>query len=398
MVELPVVLITEILSRLPVKSLLRFLCVCKPWYSIIKDPHFIKLHLKHSLENLTNQTLIIRDSYLYSLDFPALSFVTRIDHPLESDGRGTELLGSSNGLLCLSNGDDEGVNGTIFYNPATRTHHQLPVSDIEFPDTAFCCDRTVYGFGYDHVTDDYKLVRVIQFMGDDEFDSEVKVYGLKSGSWRRIRDFPRGFYLTYKRAWGFYVNGCLHWVVTRNPEYDGTKLIVALDIGSEEYKIVPQPRYSDGEFHMNVGVLKGCLYVLCNYVSVKTELWVMEEYGVRNSWTMLFSILQDGIIGCFEYVRPLGRYGSRVLVEKDGKHLIWFDSETQTIENVEVRGLPPLLDAEMLVESLVPLECRGKVKPKMKKNKSKRKQKKSRDKRDDDDMSGFLSKGFKLKL
>ncbi|XP_074307550.1 F-box protein CPR1-like [Silene latifolia] len=402
MAELPMVLITEILSRLPVKSLVRFRCVSKPWNSLIKDPHFIKLHLKHSLLNHINQTLIIRDSYLHSLDFPALNSLTLIDHPLDSGGSGTELYGSSYGLLCISNGDYDGNDDTIFYNPATRRHHVVPASDIEFPpgDSFTCCDRTVYGFGYDHVNDDYKLVRAIQFMGDDEFDSEVKVYSLNSGSWRRIRDFPRQYYLTYKRAWGFYVNGCLHWVVTRKPESDGTKLIIAFDLGSEEYKIVSQPEYSDGEFHMNVGVLKGCLYVLCNYVGVKSEVWVMEEYGVQNSWTMLFSIVQGGIIGSFEYVRPLGRSkdGSRVLVEQDGKSLFWLDLKTLKVENVEVAGLPPVLDTEMMVESLVPLECsERKVKSIMKKLQRKQKKNKSKQKRDND-MKGFLTKGFKLKL
>ncbi|XP_074307572.1 F-box protein CPR1-like [Silene latifolia] len=403
MAELPMVLITEILVRLPVKYLVRFRCVSKPWDSLIKDPLFINLHLKHSLATHTNQTLIIRDSYLHSLDFPALSSVTLIDHPLESDGRGTELLGSCNGLLCLSNGDIDGIDDTIFYNPATRRHHVLPACDIEFPDNDdcfTCCDRTVYGFGYDHVNDDYKLVRVIQFTGDDEFDSEVKVYSLKSGSWGRIHDFPREYYLSYKRAWGNYVNGFLHWVVTRNPESDGTKLIIAFDLGSEEYKIVSQPEYSGGEFHMNVDVLKGCLCVLCNYVDVKTDVWVMEEYGVQNSWTKLFSIAQGDIIGIYEYVRPLAcsKEGSRVLVEQDGKSLFWFDLETQTIENVEIVGLPRLLDTEMMVESLVPLECsQRKVKPKVKKVQPKLKEKKSKQKRDDD-MNSFLSKGFKLKL
>ncbi|KAI3915855.1 hypothetical protein MKX01_026493, partial [Papaver californicum] len=40
----------EILSRLPVKSLMRFKCVCKRWKSIIhKDQFFIDLHLSRSI-------------------------------------------------------------------------------------------------------------------------------------------------------------------------------------------------------------------------------------------------------------------------------------------------------------------------------------------------------------
>ncbi|KAM3220315.1 putative F-box protein [Capsicum annuum] len=45
---LPEEIIDKILSRLPVKSLLRFKCVCKYWNSITIDPRFISLHYKLS--------------------------------------------------------------------------------------------------------------------------------------------------------------------------------------------------------------------------------------------------------------------------------------------------------------------------------------------------------------
>lgn len=42
---LPNHIICEILSWLPVKSLLRFKCVCKTWFNIIQDPEFITIHM-----------------------------------------------------------------------------------------------------------------------------------------------------------------------------------------------------------------------------------------------------------------------------------------------------------------------------------------------------------------
>lgn len=41
-------IVCDILSRLPVKSLLRFKCVYKRWYSLIRDPYFVDLHLIRS--------------------------------------------------------------------------------------------------------------------------------------------------------------------------------------------------------------------------------------------------------------------------------------------------------------------------------------------------------------
>ncbi|KAF7831445.1 putative F-box domain-containing protein [Senna tora] len=45
-VDLPSPITTNILLRLPIKSVLICKCVCKDWHTIISDPHFAKLHFK----------------------------------------------------------------------------------------------------------------------------------------------------------------------------------------------------------------------------------------------------------------------------------------------------------------------------------------------------------------
>ncbi|KAK1398895.1 hypothetical protein POM88_008758 [Heracleum sosnowskyi] len=47
--DLPETMMTEVVLRLPVKSLLICKSVCKPWLSTISNPHFLKSHIQHSI-------------------------------------------------------------------------------------------------------------------------------------------------------------------------------------------------------------------------------------------------------------------------------------------------------------------------------------------------------------
>ena len=49
--HLPDDIVLNILSRLPVKSLLRFRCVCKTWDSSITTPNFISTHLNNNKDH-----------------------------------------------------------------------------------------------------------------------------------------------------------------------------------------------------------------------------------------------------------------------------------------------------------------------------------------------------------
>ncbi|PON58761.1 F-box domain containing protein [Trema orientale] len=311
MARLPWDLIVDILRRLPVKDLLRYRCVSKPWCSLIDGPDFIKKHLSHSMETFSNTGIVLRDCDLRWVDLYALDSAVKLSDPM----------------------------GYI-----------------------------IFGFGYDPINDDYKLVRMVQFFGrdSDSFDSEVKVYSAKSNTWKRISDFP--YYLCYKRGYGVLASNALHWVVSQTPESDISKFIVAFDLVTEEYREVPQPDYVDEDFHMNVEVLRGSLCMLCNYVSDDPEagwgsrshhvdIWVMTEYGVKESWTKMFTVVPSDAIGSFDHVLPLAylKTGDEVLLNHNGKKFISYDLETKEAKNVIITGVPDYLEAYICVESLVGL-------------------------------------------
>ena len=59
--------------------------------------------------------------------------------------------------------------------------------------------------------------------------------------------------------------------------------IIGFDLGTEEFVEVPQPECADMNYLLDVGVLEGCLYAVCNYDQVSVDVWVMKEYGVKET-------------------------------------------------------------------------------------------------------------------
>ncbi|KAF7152934.1 hypothetical protein RHSIM_Rhsim01G0117500 [Rhododendron simsii] len=340
MPDFPFDLIVDILLRLPVKPLLRFRCVSKPFCALIDSPDFVKSHLKRSTQTRNHLTLELWDydnRVSSSVNFDSLDNAVELDHPLGSSHWPTRIVGSCHGLIGLRNREDVTL---AIWNPSTRSE--------------------MHGFGYDSITDDYKMVRFVQFFefGTDNFVSSVKVYTMKSNSWQKIRDFP--YCLYYGQGCAVLVGSALHWVARRLPS-DAAKFVAALDLTTEDYRVVPQPEFSDNAFEMNVAELGGCLCILCDYDQVRVDVWVMKDCGVKESWSKLFSVAQPEVIPSFESVIPVAysKSGCEVLLVQDNTKLVWYDLEHKTIKKIKTHGrITDGFESFVCVESLVPLNGR----------------------------------------
>ena len=151
---LPDDILTHIFHCLPIKSIIVCTSVSKTWKSLIKNPTFISTHLHHSHKNLLLFRLPIQpfemfgtiptgDREVYTLnhdddddDFTEEQH-TRLDFPfhgpdLESYCPVFCVVGTCDGLLCLS--DDLFTYTNIFYlwNPCVRKILQLPYPNVTF--------------------------------------------------------------------------------------------------------------------------------------------------------------------------------------------------------------------------------------------------------------------------
>ncbi|KAM7280693.1 hypothetical protein ACFE04_007827 [Oxalis oulophora] len=380
--RLPVeLLMTEVFSRLPVKSLLRFKSLSKPICSTIDSPDFIKLHITNSLTH--NLNLLItdrhRDEFIMSFDFndslTENNYVNvLLQNPLKTQPQhAIKRMGLCNGILCLVRSDGD----IALLNTATRKHHILPhLSQGLLKDR--CCVGAVfcYGFGYDHLNDDYKVVRIAQFTDIYAkcMHCEVMIYSLKQNAWRKVtQDFP--YSLTVVHNSSAFVSGNMHFQVEPISQLApvllihkrAANMIVAFDFSMENYNVVPLPHsLLSRNIHLNFTVLGGCLCVIpITNRAVRGDIWVMKEYGVKDSWVKLFSVVPEGKKSNYPDLLPVAfsTNGNKVLLEISGKgsqpkRLAWYDLKKKKMKfaNKLNKMLPHIFFADVTVESLVSLE------------------------------------------
>ncbi|OVA20843.1 F-box domain [Macleaya cordata] len=294
---LPEEIILNILSRLPVKSLLRFRCVCKSWFKLFSssDPNFVKIHLNHAIQEKNFSVMFCRVT-LYSIDCDNDDDdAVEIDYPFKSSRGYVKILGSCNGLLCVTT---DTVNSIIcIWNPSTKEYKLISKPPFEI-------NRNIdiaYGFGYDFKIEDYKLVSIAR-SGSVDVASKAKVYTLGSNSWRNVEtSFP--FNSLNWEASGVLVNGVLHWKRSNGIESNAPVVIVSFDIADERFQEMTLPKCLHYNSDLVVCAVGGSLCIVANsHKDLNVDVWVMKDYGMLESWTKLFTISQQSGI---HYLRPI---------------------------------------------------------------------------------------------
>lgn len=335
-------LLTEILVRLPVKSLLRCKSVCKPWLSLISNPNFTKSQLKHSQSKPgADQTLIVEaeDEYSWSLlhlDSPQTR--TPLGHPFSrgdfSFDPQFDIVASCNGLVCVAV-DPINDNPYIYlWNPATKQSKLIPPHNLlgEIMSVAL-------GFGFDPVADDYKVVRIVSFLSADPRAAEV--YSANTNVWQKVKpDLSEGGKHYYNVPGDFpeedefdvSVNGFLCCL--------GYYGMMAFNLNTEVFTIglkLPLTKCLDacfGDFNGTIAVITSQKSEL-NYTF---SLWTLDDEAclhggkVEASWTLMLSIDVD-----YPYPRVYGCFnsGDFVLYTQDDNCLL-YNPHTKEARNAPV--------------------------------------------------------------
>ncbi|KAL3507368.1 hypothetical protein ACH5RR_032750 [Cinchona calisaya] len=212
-----------------------------------------------------------------------------LQFPEGRNERYVSYVGDNNGVICIA----MGVKDLFLWNPSIKKSEKFPNLEIilneyvvDDEDEDFERYYVVYGFGYDEVNDEYIVVSIVCRVGHIYRPTgEVKVYvcSTKKKSWRRIENFQGGY--PWNGNNGTFLNGKLHWLVDNGLRGS----IISLDLVTESYGTVDEPKNEDGM--AKLGVFEECLCLLvCKTAPARTEVWVMKEYGVKESWMKVLSV------------------------------------------------------------------------------------------------------------
>ncbi|XP_059650929.1 F-box protein CPR1-like [Cornus florida] len=363
---LPHDLLPDVLSRLPSKTLLRCACVCKSWYNLVINPSFITTHLNRS--SLATNLLLIQSRSgddaeevhysLLSCENETFCDYAELDLPLKTHtDPDLRIIGSCNGLVCLFNDFRYRVE-LYLWNPSIRKTMALPPLRV----TSHIPFMHSIEFGFDSVTRDYKVVSIV-YIKDDSRDGyrippEVDIFSLSSGTWRNISHLALP-YTIYDRPPHAYLNGAAHWLAC-DMANKFLHLIMSFHMGDEIFgEIMVPSSIFHGYGMVNVRVAKFqeslSLIDVCNWGNTCCCIWVMNEYGISESWTKKFNI--DMSEGLFNSVIGFTRKGEVIFGTQAG-YLVAYDPEAERVMDLHIRGptkswLGDLCYADAYTESLV---------------------------------------------
>ncbi|XP_017250217.1 F-box/kelch-repeat protein At3g23880 isoform X2 [Daucus carota subsp. sativus] len=397
--NLPVELLSEIFLKLPVRSLLACQCVCKSFDRLIKSPAFTASHVNHNSTSSTNtycsvNILVIDEDFKDRCEQILINneggSVISTSHVRQSNPLATNIsvIGSCNGLFCayLNIFGEPWASRIMLWNPVTRDNRFLPKPKIDAPHRQFF---PVNAFGFVPESNEFKVVRIVSYYTSgnielpspgDVFVMQAEVYKMSTDSWTVLNASaipcygPQHMFLEIESflplkfnrpTRTLFLEGAFHWLAV-NPKnvYDLCAAVVAFDLEHEEFKII-----SLLESHRILHSKKGQLEIINDLLglivphrpgfSPDFDVWVMNDYGSKESWTRMYCVKQST-----GFARPCGYWkDDLLLMVENGRRnrLFFYDLRTKERQNILNSGYFYYEYFCSYVETLVPVSRRNAV-------------------------------------
>ncbi|KAJ0249230.1 putative F-box protein [Hirschfeldia incana] len=273
---LPDELAVEILARLSIKDLARSRCVCKTWSNLINHRGFAERYRDIS------PTRFVSFYYksFYLLDVEGKNLVIKNPHKLEFPLDQAMIDESAcvlhcHGTLCVALKN----HTLIVWNPYSNQFKIVPNSGI-------ILDSNIIGFGYDPVSNDYKLVTFMEQLGS----STAQVFEFTTGSWIKTVQVPCPDW-HYRERIGTFLDQYVYWIAYRS---NVDRFILCFNLSTYEYRKLALPVCNQGAICSWLGVASQKLCVI-EYEPCEKEIRVsvLEKTG---SWNTIICLSMSDYI------------------------------------------------------------------------------------------------------
>ncbi|KAL2920959.1 hypothetical protein RDABS01_012450 [Bienertia sinuspersici] len=182
------------------------------------------------------------------------------------------VINECNGLICLKTGEQ--FDPYIICN--LLTGEQVIVKQFHKPS----CSVELYGLGCCPVSHQFKVLRILTI--SDSYKRMLEIQTLGTNEWRMIGDAPPTGRLDKS---GVFLHGSLHKLCCMD------NCIWSFNFENEQFlqPLTPDELQLQRGILKDMGVIKSCLCITSSPEN-RYEFWVMQEYGVKDSWVKLFVI------------------------------------------------------------------------------------------------------------
>lgn len=290
----------QIFLNLPVKSLLRFKCVCKSWNKIFSSKSFSHSYLAHKKSSSnTKKYLLFEHDDFYSAhiidgtktcyDVETMNYM-QCYRPIfpetgleQYESCFLKVYGVCNGLLCLSDGQLRMKSTIYLWNPIARRGKKFLDPHVNHKTG----EGVPYSLAFGYHDDDYKVIKIARY--SDTY--RVLIYSLSNDAWDYLRlnlldnihyDEHDDKYMQYPNA--MLVNGVAYFLKEEPFQ------VVCFDIGYERIQVVDLPEHfnADTSFVMKPYGESLALLEYCES-GLSTELVVWTLRGILR-WEKSFRV------------------------------------------------------------------------------------------------------------
>ncbi|XP_074265370.1 putative F-box only protein 10 [Silene latifolia] len=362
---IPPEVVTQILENLPVKTLLRFRCVCKSWCSIIDHPNFVSLHLKYSRVRRDKDKLLFALERLGPWGESGCSLTVLQTDTLKnpkhifriSDEFEYYILGACDGLLLVQRYGSPCYKEELrLWNPCIRKSLTLPTNPLP----SRLIGKGMYIFGFSPESNDYKVVAVSFKSRDRTMKMYVAVYTLSDQQWAirndglninhsYLQSLFKGNNSLSSKSNTIYFQGAAHWLGNNRHGDIGNQLthLVSFNFDTEKFTFSELPFALYEEDSLRILFLRGESLAIFSISTISSSVRVLKN-GV---WTLQFSgsSSDDGYklfsSFLFKYSKEKVLYS-----ESDGGSLI-YRKQSYNIGTCQVRQSVELMSSYLELEA-----------------------------------------------